>query len=139
VDDTKWTTPGSGPRPSVGELFSRLSAQTSGLVRAEIAFAKAELAEKAKAGGIGIGLFAAAALFAFFAFAVLIATAILGLANAVPAWLAALIVGVVLVLIAAVLAAVGKRSIDKGTAPNPESASTHVKKNVDAVKKGLRS
>ena len=137
VDDTQWTTPSSGGRPSVGELFGRLSAQTSDLVRGEIALAKAELAEKAKASGIGIGLFAAAGLLGFFAFAVLITTAILGLANAVPAWLAALIVAVVLLLIAGILAFVGKRSLD--SALTTVRAKENVNKDVNVIKKGLRS
>ncbi|MGV8967843.1 MAG: phage holin family protein [Cellulomonas sp.] len=137
MDDTQWTTPGSGSRPSVGELFGRLSAQTSDLVRGEIQLAKAELAQKAKASGIGIGLFAGAGLLGFFAFAVLITTAILGLANAVPAWLAALIVAIVLLLLAAILAFVGKRSLDSASAT--ALAKENVTKDVDAIKKGLHS
>jgi len=121
----------------VGELFSRLSAQTSDLVRGEIELAKAELSQKAKASGIGIGLFAAAGLLSFFAFAVLITTAILGLANAVPAWLAALIVAFVLLILAGILAFVGKRSLDSASAT--VHAKDNVTKDVDVIKKGLRS
>jgi len=123
----------------VGELFSRLSEQSSQLVRAEIELAKAELAAKLKASAIGIGLFAAAGFLAFFAFAVLIATAILGLAQAVPAWLAALIIAVVLLIITAALALVGKKSLDRGMPPKPERATENVKQDVTAIKEGLRS
>ncbi|RYV51442.1 phage holin family protein [Pengzhenrongella frigida] len=138
MDDTQWTTPSSGSRPTVGELFSRLSAQTSDLVRAEIELAKAELAQKAKASGIGIGLFVGAAVLGFFALAVLITTAILALALAVPAWLAALIVAIVLLLVAGLLALVGKRSLDSASA-TPGRTAENVKQDVDAIKKGLRS
>ena len=137
--DATGTTPGSGERPSVGELFSRLSEQSSQLVRAEIELAKAELTAKLKASAIGIGLFAAAGFLAFFAFAVLIATAILGLAQAVPAWLAALIIAVVLLIITAALALVGKKSLDRGMPPKPERATENVKQDVTAIKEGLRS
>lgn len=137
--DAQWTTPGSGERPSVGELFSRLSEQSSQLVRAEIELAKAELTQKLKASAIGIGLFAAAGLLAFFAFAVLITTAILGLAEAVPAWLAALIIAVALLIVVAVLALVGKKSLDKGMPPKPERATENVKQDVTAIKEGLHS
>jgi len=123
----------------VGELFSRLSEQSSQLVRAEIELAKAELTAKLKASAIGIGLFAAAGFLAFFAFAVLIATAILGLAQAVPAWLAALIIAVVLLIITAALALVGKKSLDRGMPPKPERATENVKQDVTAIKEGLRS
>ena len=137
--DTQWTTPGTGGRPSVGELFSRLSEQTTRLVRAEIDLAKAELAQKARASAIGIGLFLGAGLLAFFAFAVLVATAILGLAEAVPAWLAALIIGVALLLITALLGFLGVRSFKSGMPPTPERATANVKQDVEAIKEGLRS
>ena len=137
--DTQHTAPGSDPRPSVGELFSRLSTQWTALVRAEIALAKAEFAEKARASAIGIGLFVVAGLLGFVAMATAITTAILGLANAVPAWLAALIVTVVLVAVAAILAAVGKRSLDSGAPSKSGRTAANVKQDVDAIKKGLRS
>ncbi|NMR19711.1 phage holin family protein [Cellulomonas fimi] len=139
MDDTQWTTPGTGGRPSLGELFSRLSEQSSRLVRAEIDLAKAELAQKAKASGIGAGLLAGAGFFGFFAFAVLLTTAILALALVVEPWLAALIVAVALLVIAAVLALLGKRSLDRGMPPVPQRATENVKQDVNAVKEGLRS
>lgn len=46
---------------STGELVSRLSEQTSRLVRDEVALAKVEMTEKAKHAGIGTGLFSAQA------------------------------------------------------------------------------
>jgi len=123
----------------VGELFSRLSEQTSRLVRSEIELAKSELSIKAKAGAVGAGLLGGAALFGFFAFAVLITTVILALSEALEPWLAALIVAVVLLLIAGVLAFLGKRSLDKGVPPKPERTAENVKQDVEAVKEGLRS
>ena len=138
MDDTKWTTSGPG-RPSLGELFSRLSVQTVRLVRAEIDLAKAELAQKATASAIGIGLFVAAAMVGFFAVAVLIATAILGLANAMPAWAAALVVAGLLLFLTAVLALIGKRSLDGGKPPTPSRTTENLKQDVHAIKEGLRS
>ena len=135
----QWTSPGSGGRPSVGELFSRLSEQTSRLLRSEIELAKAELSRKAKAGAIGAGLLAGAALFGFFAFAALITTVILALTYVLDAWAAALIVAVVLLVIAGVLALLGKKSLDKGLPAKPERTADNVKQDVEAVKEGLRS
>jgi type VI protein secretion system component VasF len=60
--------------------------------------------------------FAAAALLTFFGLALLITTAVLGLAHAVDAWLAALIVGVALLLIGGGLAAWAKRRLPPGPA-----------------------
>jgi uncharacterized membrane protein YqjE len=123
----------------MGELFSRLSEQTSRLVRSEIELAKAELSRKAKAGAIGAGLLAGAALFGFFAFAVLITTVILALSNVVEPWLAALIVAVLLLVVAGVLGLLGKKSLEKGVPPTPERTAENVKQDVQAVKEGIRS
>lgn len=129
--------PTAANRPSIGELVSNLSEKLSQLIRDEIRLAKAELAEKAKHAAIGAGLMAGAALLGFFALAVLIATAILGLATVVDAWLAALIVGVVLLIIAVVLVLLGKKSIERGVPPVPELAQASIKADVAAVKEGL--
>ena len=132
-------TAGSEERPSIGELVSQLSEKLSSLVRSEIQLAKGELAVKAKHAGTGIGLFAGAALLGFFGFAALVATAILGLTNAVAPWLAALIVALVLLVIAAVLGLLGKKALEKGVPPTPDRAQQNVKLDVQAVKEGFRS
>lgn len=124
-------------RPTIGELVSSLSENFSKLIRDEIRLAKAEMAEKAKHAAVGIGMFVAAGVLAFFATGVLIATAILGIAEALPAWLAALIVGVVLLALAALLAFVGKRTLDKGVPPMPTQAQASIKADVEALKEGL--
>ena len=51
-----------------GELFKRLSQQTSELVRKEVDLAKAELTEKGKTAGKGAGMFGGAGLFGVTAF-----------------------------------------------------------------------
>lgn len=130
---------GRDARPSIGDLVSGLTEKLSQLIRDEIALAKAELAEKAKHAAVGIGLFVGAALLGFFGLAVLIATAVLGLAEALPAWLAALIVAVVLLVITGVLALLGKKSLQQGMPPTPERAQANLKLDVQAVKEGLQS
>jgi hypothetical protein len=123
-------------RPSIGELVSTLSEKLAALVRSEVALAKAEMVEKAKSVGIGLGLFAGAAVFAFFGTGVLVATMVLGLAEALPAWLAALIVALVLFGITALLGFLGKRSLDKSNPPVPERAQASIKADVEALKQG---
>jgi hypothetical protein len=124
-------------RPSIGELVSALSEKLSALIRAEIALAKAEMADKAKHAGIGIGLFVAAGVLAFWGTGVLIATIILGIAEGLPAWLAALIVTVGTFGVAALLVVIGKRNLDRGTPPVPEKAQASIKADVDALKQGF--
>ena len=128
--------PSTNDHQSIGELLGRLSEQGARLVHAEIELAKAEVAARAQAAGIGAGLFAGAALFGFFAVATLIATAIMGLANAVAPWLAGLIVSLVLLALTAALALVGRYKLKAG-ATKPNRTVANVKKDVDAVKEGL--
>jgi uncharacterized membrane protein YqjE len=80
---------------SLPELLQRLSAETSQLVHEELELAKAELSQKGKQAGAGAGMFGGAAAVGLLALAALTACIILALANAIPAWLAALIVAVV--------------------------------------------
>jgi len=118
---------------SVGELVKQLSDQTSRLVRDEIRLAQLELQEKGKRAGMGAGMFGGAGVVALYGVGVLIAAAVLGLAAAVDAWLAALIVAVVLFVVAGVLALVGKKNVDK--APSfPGNRVESVKADVEAAK-----
>ncbi|GAA2053339.1 hypothetical protein GCM10009820_11650 [Leifsonia soli] len=116
------------------QLISDLPRLIVELLKAELAHLKAEFAEKAKYAGIGIGLLAGAAFFLFFAFATLVAAAILGIAVALPGWAAALIVFGALVVLAVILALVGVRSFKKmdGVAPSQTIAS--IKEDADALK-----
>src|SRR3546814_11132116 len=90
---------------------------------------------KAKHTGIGAGLFGGAGIFALFGLGTLIATAILALALVLDAWLAALIVAVVLFLIAGLAGLFGKKQIDEGVPPVPERPVEHGKKD-DEEEKG---
>ncbi len=119
---------------SIAELVKQLSEQTSTLARQEVELAKAELAAKGKRAGIGAGMFGGAGAFGFYALGALTATAILGLATAVAAWLAALIVTAVLGAIAGVLVLQGKSKVQQATPPVPEQATESVKEDVQWAK-----
>jgi len=135
---TRATTAPAAAEPSTGQLVSELTTQISQLVRDEARLAQAEMTQKAKRLGIGAGLFGGAGLFAFFGLAALIATAILLLDLILPAWLAALIVGVVLFAIAGVLALVGKKDVQKGSPPVPTEAIASTKTDIQTVKESAR-
>jgi hypothetical protein len=117
-----------------GDLVRQLSEQVSTLVRDELALARLELVEKGKRAGIGVGLFGGAGMFAWYGFGALIATAILALALAMPAWLAALIVAVVLFAVAGVLALVGKKEVSQAAPPMPTEAVASTKADVQTIK-----
>lgn len=119
--------------PGVGQLVSTLTRQASELVRAEVQLAQAELSEKATHAGKGLGAFSAAGLLAFFAIGAGVAAAIIGLATAVPAWVAALLVMVVLLLAAGIAALGGKKEIEQAK-PTPERTVESVKQDVAELK-----
>lgn len=126
-----------GDTRSLGKLVSDLSEQTSRLVRAEVELAKEELAAKAKRAGIGSGLFVAAGVLAAYTFAVGIATVILAIAVALPAWLAALIVFVVMLAVTAILVLAGRAQLRRSAPAKPERALENLREDVAAVKGGL--
>ena len=114
--------------------MSRLSQELSELVRDELRLVQVEVAGKAKQTGIGASMFGAAGVLALYGVGVLIATVILALALALPAWLAGLIVGVVLLAAAGVAALLGKKRVSAAAPPIPERAMESLKRDVDAVK-----
>lgn len=120
----------------IGALVHRLSEQIPDLVRSEVRLAQAELSEKGKKAGLGIGMFSAAGLLAFLGLCTLITTAILGLALVLPAWASALVVAVVLLVGAAVAGLAGKKEIDQATPPAPERAMAGVREDVATIKGG---
>lgn len=123
---------------STAELVQRASEQITRLVRDEIALAKAELAEKGKHAGIGIGLFGGGGVLAMYGVGALIATLIVVFDLFLPLWLAALIVTVALFLVAGILALLGKNQVAKAVPPEPSSAIASVKADVDEVKHAVK-
>jgi hypothetical protein len=115
-DDFVADPEGTSYRPrserSLGALFAALTDDLRRLFRLEIELFKRELAEKAGRLGRGAAAVAAGGAIAFSAWLVLLAAAVLGLSTVLRPWLAALIIGVVTLVIAAVLLLLGKRWLD---------------------------
>jgi membrane protein len=123
----------------LGELVQDLSRQTSTLIRQEMRLAQAELAEKGKHAGKGAGMFGGAGVVALYGLGALIAAAILGLATVLEPWIAAAAIGVGLLVIAGLLALIGKREIEEAGPPKPELAMESVQRDVETVKARARS
>jgi hypothetical protein len=130
--------PGPPSDPTLGALVHDLTQQVPELIRSELRLAQAEMTEKGKRAGIGIGMFSAAGLLAFLGLGGLVAAAILGLAHALPDWLSALMVAVMLFAGAGVAVLAGRREVQQATPPAPEQAIEGVKEDI-AVVKGDRS
>jgi len=124
----------TGDEP-LGALVHQLSEQVPELIRSELRLAQAELAEKGKRAGVGVGMFSAAGLLAFFGVALLLTTAVLALALAMAAWAAALVVALVVLAAAAVVALTGKSKVSAATPPAPQRAIEGLKEDV-ATEKG---
>lgn len=122
----------------LGELLRDLSQETATLVRQEIALARAELTHTGKKAGIGAGLFGGAGVVGLLALGALTACLILALNEAMPAWLAALVVAVVYGAIAAFLGMRGRDRIQEATPPAPQTVET-VKEDAQWVKNPTRS
>jgi hypothetical protein len=118
---------------SLAEL-TKLTEQTTTLARKEVELAKAEMAVRAKRLAVGAGAFGGAGLIGVLALDALTAAAILGLAEAVDAWLAALIVTAAYAALAGLLAGVGRSRVETGTPPVPEETVESVKEDVEWVK-----
>ena len=124
---------------SFGEIAKDISRDLSELVHKELELAKAEMTTKARGMGQGAGLLggaggaALAALGAFTAFLVLL------LAEAMDAWLAALIVAVGFGAVAYLLQLMGRRRIAETGPPVPEKTVESVKEDVQWAKSHAKS
>src|ERR1700712_5954552 len=106
---------------STAELVQRASEQITRLVRDEIALAKAELTEKGKHAGIGIGLFGGGGVLALYGTGAAVATLIIVFDLFLPLWLAALIVTVACFVIAGILALLGRSQVKKAVPAEPKA------------------
>ena len=118
---------------SLGELFGDLAAQTGTLVREEVALAKAELTRTATQAGKDIGVLVVGGAVVYGGLLVLLAAAILALATILPAWVAALIVGLVVVGVGVAMLQRGRAALTRiDVAPHQTMATLSA--DVDVVK-----
>ena len=134
MEDTTAARPGGAQDSSTAELVRQLSEQVTKLARDELRLAQLEMTRKGKRAGLGIGIFGGGGLLALYGLGCLLAAAIIGLATAVTAWLAALIIGAGLLLAAAAAAVIGKAQLSRATPPVPEQATASVKADVEEIK-----
>lgn len=124
----------SGDKKTVFTLIGELPGIITTLIRDEIEQLKRELVTRLKAVGIGAAFFVVAAVLLYFAAFPLMAAIVIGLGQALPYWLSALILGVVLLIIAAVFVLIGLSRLKKGVPPVPKESVDSVKDDVKAFK-----
>ena len=121
--------------PTIGKLVGDVSNDVSSLIRSEIALAKTELKFSAKAGGVGLGLFAAAAFLLVLA-VIMLSVAIAYFINFTGldlAWCFLIVFGFY-ALIATVLGLIGYRSVRK--VHGPEASIEQLKETKTVLKRG---
>ncbi|MEV5410223.1 phage holin family protein [Thermopolyspora sp. NPDC052614] len=133
LDGRAETTPRASEQ-GVGDLVKQASEQISGLVRAELRLAAAEMKGKGKQAGVGAGLFGGAGAVALLGAAALVACVIAALSLAMPVWLAALIVGVVLLVVAGAMAAAGRKRVNQAGPLVPTQALDSTRQDIQEIK-----
>jgi hypothetical protein len=123
-------------RPGLGGAAKLVADRARSIVRLELELAAGEIKQKLTAVGVGIGLFAGAAVLALFAIGFLLATIAAALATQVSTWLALLIVFGALVAVIVLLIAMGRAFFRKGSPPVPKQAIEEAKLTMEAVKNG---
>lgn len=122
---------------STAELLSDLSREVRRLLRDELQLARYELSRQSKRAGIGAGALGLAGIAALYGIGLLLATAVLALALVLPAWLAALIMGVLVLLVAAVSALMGKNKVQQALPPVTDERVSSVKQDIDVARRGI--
>ena len=97
----------------LGELFSELAKETATLVRHEVELAKVEMAQKAKSAGYDVAQVAVGSIVAYFGALALLAAVVFGLAEVMPLWASALVVGLAILAVGGVLAFFGVRALQR--------------------------
>lgn len=121
---------------SLGALFAELSQETSTLIRQEMQLAKAEVSQKLSKAGKNIAILAAGGVIAYVGFLALTAALILGLAEFMDVWLAALLVGVIMAVVGYIIAQRGLSELKEMT-PVPERTIESVKEDVRWLKQEM--
>ena len=137
-DDAGGLRPQDPQDRPIGQLVSEVTEQITRLVRDEMQLAVIELQQKGKRLGVGAGLLGGAGVLAFYGGAVLVTAGIAGIGHPLALWLAALIVGVVMLGVAGVLALVGKQQAQRAGPLVPEEAAASVKSDIKTIKEGMR-
>ena len=120
---------------SLGDIVGDVTSEFGTLVREEIALAKAEVQQTLSQAVGDVVAIVLGGFVAYTGLLVLIAAAVLGLATAIAPWLSALLIGIVLALVGAILLRRGIKDLGNLSSA-PRTAET-LKKDAAMVKEKL--
>ncbi len=121
-----------GSDRTIGQLVADATRDVQGIVRSEIALAKAEVTSGAKVMGKGAGLLAAAGILGVFGLVYLFHTVAHVLDIWLPLWAGYAIVTGVIFVVAAILGLLGRSALQKAR-PKPEKAIEQAQATVAAI------
>lgn len=123
--------------PSLGQLFGELTREMSTLVRQEVALATTEVGQNASRVGREVAFLALGSLVAYAGLLALIAAVISLLAEVMPWWLSALVVGLVIAGIGYLLVQKAIQAL-KQTSLAPRATLETLKEDVNWAKEQVR-
>lgn len=121
---------------SIGDLLSQLASESSLLIRQEISLARTEMTQKAVTVGKNVGFLAVGGAIGYVGLMAIVAAVIIGLANYIPLWLSALLVGIVIAIVAAILVSSAIKSL-KNTDLAPQQTVETLKEDAQWLKKQI--
>jgi hypothetical protein len=120
----------------ISELLRSLIADLTLIARREAELATIEMKARMSEFGGAAAVLAGAGVAGFFALGTLVAAAVLALAIVLPAWAAAVVVGVLLAAIAAVLALVGRARLQAAGPLAPRETIETAQEDIAWIRRG---
>jgi hypothetical protein len=126
---------------SFGSLFSELTQETTTLVQQEVALAKVEVSEKISQVGSGLATLILGGFVLFAGLLKLLDAAVYGIEELLPPdqapWLAALIVGIIVAIIGAVMLQKGRSTLRPGNLA-PQRTAESLQRDKEFAKEHMR-
>ena len=121
-------------RESTRSLLSQLIDEVTTLFRKEVALVRAEMSDAISQAKTGVTSVATGGAVLFAGLLVLLAAAVLGLSNVVEPWLAALIVGGIVLIVGFVMLQMGKKKLEP-SAFKPERTQSSLRKDKEMIQR----
>lgn len=118
---------------TIGQLVAQVVDDVRSIVRTEIQLAKTEITAQLGIAGKGAGMLAGAGVLALYGLGLLFIALSLVIAIWLPVWAGFLIMAVVLFIVTAILALIGRRALNEVN-PRPERAIAQAQETVEAVR-----
>lgn len=122
--------------PSLGTLITELTTQLSALMQREVDLARTETIETVRTVSRSAATVVAGGAIAYAGLIVLLLAAAFGLANVIPLWISALLIGVITILAGAAMLMAGRSALADANLM-PEKTVKSVKNDVNMVKEKI--